>query len=89
MDIAPSYDHGAAFDRIEIQGGEFNRYQVIKILRRGYEAARAAGPQTAARFLDANFIWYEPNNGRIEAVSAFTYYGTSLWVLGTPVRTID
>lgn len=88
-DVTPGYDHGSAFDRIEIQGGEFDRYQVIKILRGGYEAARAAGPQTARRFLDAKFIWHEPDNERIEAVSAFTYYGTSLRVLGTPVRPID
>lgn len=89
VDIAPSYDRGAEFDQIEIQGGEFDRYQVIKILRRRYEAARAAGSQTAVRFLDANFVWYEPNTGHVEAVSAFTYYGTSLRVLGTPVRIID
>lgn len=76
VDVTPSYDRGTEFDRIEIQGGEFDRYQVIKILRRGYEAARAAGPQAAARFIDANFVWYEPDNGRVEEVSAFTYYGT-------------
>lgn len=66
-------------DEIELHGGEFDDYQVRKILRNGYDAARAAGARTAERFIEASFAWYSPDRGRCQSDGAVTgRYGS--WV---------
>lgn len=72
-------------DEIEIHGGEFDRYEMSKILRNGHRAACAVGSKTAARFTDATFAWFDTTGDRVVRESAFVYHGTALKELGWKV----
>lgn len=76
-------------DEIELHGGEFDDYQVRKILRNGYDAARAVGVRTAERFIAATFAWHDPERGHRRSDGAVTVsVDGTIRFLGAPDRTL-
>lgn len=72
---------------IEVQSGEFDKYQIQKMLRRGLEAARETGSTLAANFLDAEVTWYNSETGR-RTDEPFTIVGPAVRVFGNPLATV-
>lgn len=71
--------------RIDVNAGEFDKYEIMKILRRGLEAARGTGPRLASMLLDAEVRWKESGSG-FRTDRPFKMETGVVKIFGSPVR---
>ena len=72
---------------VEVGAGEFDKYQIQQILRRGLEAARETGSSLASAFLDAEVAWHSSEDGR-RTDRPFSFYGSTVKILGADAGTL-
>ncbi len=71
---------------LEINAGEFSKYDVQKILRQGLDAARSTGSHVVDALLASEVTWYSVEEGRRSEISPFTFAGGVVRILGAPIR---
>lgn len=72
---------------IEFQAGKYSKYEMQKILRRGYKAARRMGSQTANKLMKATIRYRDLDGDELQR-RCFIPQGTSISVLGDTTLTL-
>jgi len=72
---------------IEFQAGKYSKYELQKILRRGYKAARRMGSQTAHKLMRATIRYRDQDDNELQR-RCFIPQGTSISVLGDTTLTL-
>jgi hypothetical protein len=72
--------------KLEITTGQFSKYDVQKILRKGLDAARSTGPHIVEALLESELTWTSLEEGRRSEISPFTFAGSVVRILGSPTR---
>jgi hypothetical protein len=72
---------------IEFQAGKYSKYELQKILRRGYKAARRMGSQTAHKLMRATIRYRNQDDNELQR-RCFIPKGTSISVLGDTTLTL-
>ena len=72
---------------IEFQVGRYSKYELQKILRRGYKAARRMGSQTATKLMKAT-VRFQNRDGNQRQRRCFIPQGTSISVFGDTTLTL-